>query len=70
MAPTPEQMTPEQRDAAFAMAGQEMEYRVELFNKMVASCYEKCVSLAARRAFAAASRARTARVCVFRSRAY
>jgi len=42
-AQTPEQMSPEQRDAAFAMAGQEMEYRVELFNKMVASCYEKCV---------------------------
>ena len=36
-------MTPEQRDAAFAMAGQEMEYRVELFNKMVASCYDKCI---------------------------
>jgi len=42
-AQTPEQMSPDQRDAAFAMAGQEMEYRVELFNKMVASCYEKCV---------------------------
>jgi len=36
-------MTPEQRDAAFAMAGQEMEYRVELFNKLVGACYEKCI---------------------------
>ena len=34
-APNASAMTPEQRDAAFAMAGQEMEYRVELFNKSV-----------------------------------
>lgn len=37
-APNASAMTPEQRDAAFAMAGQEMEYRVELFNKCV-SCH-------------------------------
>jgi len=42
-APNASAMTPEQRDAAFAMAGQEMEYRVELFNKLVGACYEKCI---------------------------
>jgi import inner membrane translocase subunit TIM10 len=36
-------MTPEQREQAFAMANQEMEYRVDLFNKLVHSCYEKCI---------------------------
>ena len=36
-------MTAEQRDAAFAMAGQEMEYRVELFNRLVGACYDKCI---------------------------
>lgn len=39
----PSEMSPEQREAAFAMAGQEMEYRVELFNKLVGACYEKCI---------------------------
>ena len=39
-APNASAMTPEQRDA-FAMAGQEMEYRVELFNRLVGACYEK-----------------------------
>ena len=38
-----QQMTPEQREQAFAMANQEMEYRVDLFNKLVHSCYEKCI---------------------------
>ena len=42
-APNASAMTPEQRDAAFAMAGQEMEYRVELFNRLVGACYEKCI---------------------------
>lgn len=28
---------------AMQMAQQEMEYRVELFNKMVSSCFEKCI---------------------------
>ena len=36
-------MTAEQREQAFAMANQEMEYRVDLFNKLVHSCYEKCI---------------------------
>ena len=36
-------MTSEQREQAFAMANQEMEYRVDLFNKLVHSCYEKCI---------------------------
>ena len=38
-----QQMTPEQREQAFALANQEMEYRVDLFNKLVHSCYEKCI---------------------------
>ena len=42
-APNASAMTPEQRDAAFAMAGQEMEYRVELFNRLVGACDEKCI---------------------------
>lgn len=28
---------------AMQMAQQEMDYRVDLFNKMVASCFEKCI---------------------------
>ncbi|KAK9815529.1 hypothetical protein WJX72_005179 [[Myrmecia] bisecta] len=28
---------------AMAVASQEMEYRVDLFNRMVANCFEKCV---------------------------
>ncbi|GMH40576.1 hypothetical protein BSKO_08480 [Bryopsis sp. KO-2023] len=30
-------------DEAVAIAKQEVEYRVELFNKMVSSCYQKCI---------------------------
>ena len=41
--PTNQTMTSEQREQAFAMANQEMEYRVDLFNKLVHSCYEKCI---------------------------
>ena len=38
-----QQMTNEQREQAFQMANQEMEYRVDLFNKLVNTCYEKCI---------------------------
>ena len=30
--------------AAMAMATTELEYRVELLNRMVASCYDKCAA--------------------------
>mmetsp|Transcript_34242 Transcript_34242/g.96495 ORF Transcript_34242/g.96495 Transcript_34242/m.96495 type:complete len:88 (-) Transcript_34242:686-949(-) len=39
----PEKMTPEQKAKAFEMAKQEMEYRVDLFNRLSASCFDKCI---------------------------
>eukprot|EP00228_Micromonas_bravo_P009226 CAMPEP_0203000722 /NCGR_PEP_ID=MMETSP1401-20130829/96_1 /ASSEMBLY_ACC=CAM_ASM_000894 /TAXON_ID=38833 /ORGANISM="Micromonas pusilla, Strain CCAC1681" /LENGTH=89 /DNA_ID=CAMNT_0049742175 /DNA_START=19 /DNA_END=285 /DNA_ORIENTATION=+ len=40
-------LSPAEKDAmmqqVFANATTEMEYRVELFNKMVSSCHEKCI---------------------------
>lgn len=32
-----------QQQMALSLAQQEMEYRVELFNKMVGACFEKCM---------------------------
>eukprot|EP00884_Botryococcus_braunii_P009055 jgi/Botrbrau1/18150/Bobra.53_1s0021.1 len=34
--------TPDDVAKGLKMAEQEMEYRVDLFNKMVAACYDKC----------------------------
>ncbi|GAQ91473.1 Mitochondrial import inner membrane protein [Klebsormidium nitens] len=31
------------REQAFAVAQQEMEYRVDLFNKLAGTCFEKCM---------------------------
>jgi len=31
------------KDQIFGMAEQEMEYRVELFNKLTKTCFEKCI---------------------------
>ena len=36
-------MSPEAKDKAFGMAKQEMEYRVELFNRLSGACFDKCV---------------------------
>eukprot|EP00227_Mantoniella_beaufortii_P020632 CAMPEP_0197590654 /NCGR_PEP_ID=MMETSP1326-20131121/11813_1 /TAXON_ID=1155430 /ORGANISM="Genus nov. species nov., Strain RCC2288" /LENGTH=90 /DNA_ID=CAMNT_0043155827 /DNA_START=59 /DNA_END=331 /DNA_ORIENTATION=+ len=36
-------MTPEQKELMYTAAATEMDYRVDLFNKMVTGCYEKCI---------------------------
>lgn len=36
-------MDEEAREKAFDMAKQEMEYRVDLFGKLTANCYDKCI---------------------------
>jgi len=37
------QVSADEKEKAYTMAQHEMEYRVELFNKMTASCFEKCM---------------------------
>eukprot|EP00740_Mantoniella_antarctica_P006162 CAMPEP_0181358336 /NCGR_PEP_ID=MMETSP1106-20121128/5458_1 /TAXON_ID=81844 /ORGANISM="Mantoniella antarctica, Strain SL-175" /LENGTH=92 /DNA_ID=CAMNT_0023471295 /DNA_START=37 /DNA_END=315 /DNA_ORIENTATION=+ len=41
--PDVSKLAPEQKEQMYAAATTEMEYRVELFNKMVGGCYEKCI---------------------------
>jgi import inner membrane translocase subunit TIM10 len=37
------QMSEEERQKAFDIAKQEMEYRVDLFSRLTGACYDKCV---------------------------
>ena len=39
----PSKMTPAQKAKAYDMMRQEMEYRVELFNKLSVACFDKCI---------------------------